>query len=251
MPSLAAIARRRLPAWGMILAGALALAGCVMPNAPAPAEPAADARAPTPTGPAEPAPERAPPGADEAAEAAGALAEFVLDRERSEARFVIEETLAGVHTVVTGVTSAVEGRLFTHPARVAATRIDPIVIDAATFATDSNMRNRAIRNFVLYTNLYPEIVFTPSALAGAPDAVALGEEFALEVTGALQLLDTVKDVTFPVTAVFRSEAELAGSGSVTVALEDYGVTVPMPPRVTWVADEIALELDFTAVAAPQ
>ncbi len=243
MPSLAAIARRRLPAWGMILAGALALAGCVMPNAPAPA-----ARAPTPTAPAEP-----PPGADEAAEAAGAvaLAEFVLDRERSEARFVIEETLAGAHTVVTGVTSAVEGRLFTHPARVAATRIDPIVIDAATFATDSNMRNRAIRNFVLYTNLYPEIVFTPSALAGAPDAVALGEEFALEVTGALQLLDTVKDVTFPVTAVFRSEAELTGSGSVIVVLEDYGVTVPMPPRVTWVADEIALELDFTAVAAPQ
>lgn len=250
MPPLTANARRRLRAWVMILAGALALAGCVMPNAPAAAAPAPT---PTPEAQAAPAPERAPPAADEAAEADGAveLTEFVLDSERSEARFVIEETLAGAHTVVTGVTSAVEGRLFTHPARVAATRIDPVVIDAATFATDSNMRNRAIRNFVLYTNLYPEIVFTPSALAGAPDAVALGEEFALEVTGALQLLDTVKDVTFPVTAVFRSEAELAGRGAVTVVLEDYGVTVPMPPRVTWVADEIALELDFTAVAASQ
>lgn len=246
MPSLVAMARRRLLAWGLILAGTLALAGCVMPEAPVAAEPAVDATPPAPEAQAEPPPARAQP-ADDAVE----LAAFVLDSERSEARFIIEETLAGAHTVVTGVTSAVEGRLFTHPARVAATRIDPIVIDAATFATDSNMRNRAIRNFVLYTNLYPEIVFTPSALAGAPETVAIGEEFALAVTGALQLLDTVKDVTVPVTAVFRSATELAGSGSVTVVLEDYGVTVPMPPRVTWVADEIALELDFTAVAAPK
>lgn len=249
MPSLVAMARRRLLAWGLILAGTLALAGCVMPEAPVAAEPAVDATPPAPEAQAEPPPARAQPAApaDDAVE----LAAFVLDSERSEARFIIEETLAGAHTVVTGVTSAVEGRLFTHPARVAATRIDPIVIDAATFATDSNMRNRAIRNFVLYTNLYPEIVFTPSALAGAPETVAIGEEFALAVTGALQLLDTVKDVTVPVTAVFRSATELAGSGSVTVVLEDYGVTVPMPPRVTWVADEIALELDFTAVAAPK
>ncbi len=100
-----------------------------------------------------------------------------------------------------------------------------------------------------YTDMYPEIVFTPTVLRNAPETVAVGEVFELEVEGSLSLLETVNDITFPVSAHFETETELTGYGATTILLEEFGITVPMPPRVTWVADEVILELDFTAVSS--
>ncbi len=173
--------------------------------------------------------------------------EFVLDDSQTEARFIIEETLGGAHTVVTGVSSAVTGSLTTSPDQIASTEVSPIVIETTSFVTDNNMRDGAIRRFVLYTNLYPEIVFTPTTLHNAPSSVAVGEDFALDIEGTLSIMDTVRTITFAITARFTSETELVGYGSTQIVLEDFGITVPMPPRVTWVADEIILELDFTAM----
>ncbi len=187
---------------------------------------------------------------DSAAEdtAPAALRDFAIVSESSEVRFVIDETLAGVHTEVVGVTSAVTGALRTSPQQVGVSEFAPFVIDATTFVTDSDRRNRAIRNFVLYTDLYPEITFVPTRLGNAPDRVSVGEEFTLEVTGPLHLLDTSVDVTFAVTATFNSDTELTGTGSTTILLEDHGISVPMPPLVSWVDDKMLLEMDFHAVA---
>ena len=176
------------------------------------------------------------------------LLNFTIISESSEVRFIIDETLGGIHTEVTGVTSAVTGSLRTNPERIADTEFTPIVIDANTFVTDRSQRNRAIRTFVLYTNLYPEITFVPTSIGRVPDSVSVGEEFTLEITGPLQVLDTRVDVTFAVTAVFNSETELTGTGTATVILEEHGINVPMPPLVSWVDDNMTLEMDFHAVA---
>ncbi len=176
------------------------------------------------------------------------LLNFTIISESSEVRFIIDETLGGVHTEVTGVTSAVTGSLRTNLERIADTEFTPIVIDANTFVTNRNQRNRAIRTFVLYTNLYPEITFVPTSIGSAPDSVAVGEEFTLEITGPLQVLDTSVDVTFAVTAMFNSETELTGTGTAAAILEEHGINVPMPPLVSWVDDKMTLEMDFHAVA---
>lgn len=249
-----------LSGWLLAVVLCLGLAACQMPTDMSVAAPATESgetgEAASPTQAAEdPAGEAAMETAvteESAAETAPAapaeLREFAIVGENSEVRFVIDETLAGVHTEVIGTTSAVTGSLRTSPQQIGASQFDPFVIDAATFVTDSHQRNRAIRNFVLYTNLHPEIVFVPSRLDNAPDSVSVGEEFSLEVTGPLQVLDTNVDVTFLVTAVFPSETELTGTGSATIALEDHGISVPMPPLVSWVADTMILEMDFHAVA---
>ena len=62
----------------------------------------------------------------------------------------------------------------------------------------TDRRNGAIRRFILQSdrdeNQY--IVFTPAAIEGMPDAVAVGEPFSFQVTGDL----TIRDVTRPETS---------------------------------------------------
>ncbi len=231
--------------WAVMMLG-LGLVACQMPAAVPLATPVAE------TGEMAETPEEdlasAERRSDRGEAAPAELRNFAIVSERSEVRFVIEETLAGVPTTVVGVTSAVTGALRTSPDQVGTSEFTPVVIDATTFVTDSDRRNRAIRNFVLYTDLYPEIVFVPVRLDGAPDRVAVGEEFMLELAGPLQLLDTQADVTFTVTAVFTSDTELTGTGSATILLEDHGINVPRPPLVSWVDDKMTLEMDFHAVA---
>ncbi len=246
--------------WLVLILIGLAVAGCTIPVPPADDDTSQTATAPVQNGTAaetqledissDSTQADPPPEAEDApAETPMARSEFVLDSSRTEARFIVEETLGGAHVVVTGVSTAVTGSLKTSPGQVASTEVSSIVIDASSFVTDNNMRNGAIRRFVLYTNLYPEIVFTPTLLRNAPESIAIGETFDLEIEGSLSLLDTTKTIAFAVTARFESESELAGYGSTTILLEDFGVTVPMPPRVTWVADEVILELEFTAVSS--
>lgn len=245
--------------WIILILTGMALAGCAMPETPPAAESAEVEAAPSQEDATSDAQQdesatetteaTAPPAEeDSAAEEPLAIAEYVLDSDQTEARFIVEETLGGAHVVVTGVSSAVTGSLKTSPDQVAATEVAPIVIDATSFITDNNMRNGAIRRFVLYTNLYPEIVFTPAVLHNAPESVGIGEDFELEVEGALSVMDTTKDITFQVSARFETATELYGYGSTTILLEEFGVNVPMPPRVTWVADEVILELEFTAIS---
>lgn len=176
------------------------------------------------------------------------LVAFAIVGERSQARFIIDETLGGVATKVVGVTSDLTGTLRANHGRIGASEFDPIVIDANTFVTPSSRRDGAIRNFVLYTKLYPEITFGPARVENAPDSVAVGEEFTLEVTGPLYVLDSDLEVTFLVTAMFNSEKELTGTGSTTIILEEHGINVPRPPLVSWVDDKMILELDFVAKA---
>lgn len=176
------------------------------------------------------------------------LLAFAIIGERSQARFIIDETLGGVATRVVGVTSGLSGSLRTSYGRIGDSEFDLIVIDANTFVTPSDRRNGAIRNFVLYTKLYPEITFAPTLIDHAPSSVAVGEEFTLEVTGPLYVLDSDLEVTFLVTAVFNSEKELTGTGTTTIILEDHGINVPRPPLVSWVDDKMILELDFVAAA---
>ena len=179
-----------------------------------------------------------------------AASEFVLDAAATEVRFLIEETLAGNHKLVVGATSTVSGTFRATPSDLAATTFEPVVIDAATFVTDSDRRNGAINRFILKTSAYPEIVFTPTGFAGVPAAVGVGQEFEGQLEGTLSVLDKEIPLSFALTAQFASEHEFTGSGTAAISREEWGINVMMPPVVTWVADPLVFEMDFTAKAEP-
>jgi polyisoprenoid-binding protein YceI len=189
-------------------------------------------------------------GAEAAADTTGAIT-FQLVQAGTEARFNIYELLMGQDKTVVGTTSAVEGAITVDPANPAATTISPIRIDARTLKTDSDRRDGAISRFVLQTNqdAYQYIVFTPTAITGLPAAVAIGDAFEFTVTGDLTIRDVTKEEIFTVTVTANSATELVGLGTTTLLRSDYGLTIPSVPSVANVAEEVPLEIEFTAIAS--
>ena len=188
--------------------------------------------------------------ADSTANEAQVAQTFTIDQSASEARFYINEVLLGVPTEVKGVTSLISGTLTVAPADPTASQVGTISIDANDLRTDRNLRNRAIRRFILETgkeaNRY--ITFTPTAISGLPAAAAPGDSFTFQVTGDLKIKGVVKPVTFDVELTADSAAQISGLAEATVKRSDFNLTIPSAPGVANVTDEVRLELTFTAKA---
>ena len=78
--------------------------------------------------------------------------------------------------------------------------------------------------------------------------VEVGQEFEGRLEGTLSVLGKEIPLSFALSARFASEHEFIGSGTTTISREEWGISVPMPPLVTWVADPLVFEMDFTAQA---
>ena len=188
--------------------------------------------------------------ASSATDRASGARTFTLTQAGTEARFSLYELLMGQDKTVVGVTSLVEGSLTVDPANPSSTVISPIRIDASDLTTDSDRRNGAIRRFVLQSNqaAYQYITFTPTAIAGLPAAVNVGDTFSFTVQGDLTIRDVTYPETFELTVTVNSENELVGLGKTTIMRGNYGLTIPSVPSVANVGEEVQLEIEFTAVA---
>ncbi len=220
-----------------------ATAAPVATTAPAPTEVAETVEE---TEAAEPAEALAVASAEEPAAASSGPRIFEIVPSRSQARFLIDEVLRGSPFTVVGVTDQVAGQIAVDPSDPRGAQVGPILVNARTLATDNGMRNRAIRNFILNTNAYEFVTFTPTSIDGLPEAVTVGQAFSFQISGDLTIKDTTRPVTFDVTVTPVSEDELVGSASTTILYRDFGLLIPDAPAVDTVADEVRLELDFVA-----
>jgi polyisoprenoid-binding protein YceI len=228
----------------LALLAALLLAACGSPDAAPPDTETVPVAADTATAQPEPQPTDTPVPEPESAPALSKT--FVIVAEESEARFIIDEELFGQPQTVVGITNALSGDLTVDPANPSASVIGPIQIDAGTFVTDNNRRNGAIQRFILQSSRHRFITFNTTALAGLPDAAAVGDEFQFEITGDLTVREITEPVLFSVTMQIVSESELRGSASTVVALETFELTIPQVPSVANVGEEFIVEFDFVA-----
>ena len=174
---------------------------------------------------------------------------FEIVPEESEVRFVIDEVLNGTPTTVVGTTDQVAGQLAIDTANVGNTQIGVIQINARTLATDSDMRNRAISNRILYTDDYEYITFTPTAVTGLPERVDVGDVLTFQVTGDLTIREVTQRVTFDMQVTAVAENRLEGSATATIAYADFDISIPNVPSVTDVSDTVSLQIDFAAEPA--
>ncbi|MDE0631962.1 MAG: YceI family protein [Caldilineaceae bacterium] len=202
----------------------------------------------TPEAEPEPPPTAAPMEASESAEAPGMGQTFVIAAEESEARFSIDEELFGQPKTVVGVTNAISGEIRVDAANPGASVIGPIQIEAGTFVTDNDRRNRAIRRFILQSNRYQYITFSSTELSGMPESVAVGDEIEFEVIGDLTVREVTNPVLFIVTLRVISESELWGSAATILVLDNFELTIPEVPSVANVGEEFIVEFDFVARA---
>lgn len=180
-----------------------------------------------------------------AAAPAGAL-RFAIVPAQSEVRFSLPEVLRGEPKTVVGKSTQIAGEIALDPKDLSASKVGTIQINARTFATDEARRDRAIRNFILNTNSFEFITFTPSAVEGLSGAAELGKPLSFTIKGDLTIRDVTKPVAFTVSAKADSERKLSGNASTTVSRADFNLSIPDVPFVANVGEQVQIEIDFVA-----
>lgn len=169
-----------------------------------------------------------------------------ISQEDSQVRFELDEDLRGVRKTVIGTTNQVSGEIAVNTVDISQTRVGMILVNARTFLTDNNFRNRAIQNEILDTGDYEFITFEPIEIQGLPSTGSIGDEFRFSIVGNLTIRDISQSVTFEVAVAVVSETQLAGSASAVINRVDYGLNIPSVPNVANVEEEVELYIDFVA-----
>ena len=176
------------------------------------------------------------------------LVVFQIVPDQSQVSFSISEELGGQPKTVVGTTSQVAGQLAVDTQDLSQTQVGVIQVNARALATDSERRNGAIRNFILNTNQYEFITFTPTSLTGLSSAAQPGQSFTFQMSGDLTIRNVTQSVTFTVTAQGVSTSQITGTATATVKRSDFNLTIPSVPNVANVGEEVTLQIDFVANA---
>ncbi|MBX0329975.1 YceI family protein [Oscillochloris sp. ZM17-4] len=203
------------------------------------------AAAPT-EAPAAAAPTEAPAAA---APATTELTKFQIVQAESQASFTLDELLRGQPKTVVGTTDQVAGEIAVNPADLSSAQIGPITVNARTLATDSGMRDRAIKNFILSTDSYELITFAPTGITGLSGSGAPGTPYSFQIAGELTIRDTTVPVVFEATVTAESASRLSGTATTTVNRGDFGLEIPNVPSVANVSEQVQIEISFVAEAA--
>ena len=178
---------------------------------------------------------------------------FVIDSGQTTASFQIGEVLRGEPTTVVGTTDQVAGQGVVDAVVLGSAQFSDIVINARTFQTDSDRRDRAIRGPVILDSGSDEhelIIFSPDSVEGLEGvSAAPGETYEFSLTGDLTVKGTTQTVTFVVTVAMIDESTIEGSAVAEVLRSDFEIGIPSVPSVADVTDEVTLGLEFVATAA--
>ncbi len=173
--------------------------------------------------------------------ASGARTTFEIVSEASEVRFIIFEELRGEPVDVVGISNQVAGQFLVDFANPANSRMGTIRINARTFVTDEERRDRATRNRILYTDDFEYITFVPDEIIGLNGAISEGDPVEFTVSGNLTIRDLTRPAVFEASMTFASPELLLGEARTTVSRQDFDLVVPNLPFLANVADEVRLE----------
>jgi len=167
----------------------------------------------------------------------------------SQARFFVDEILREEPFTVVGETNSIFGSVdidFDFPKRSSMGRV---IIESDSFITDSNSRNRAIRNRILESNTYPSVSFQATRIDGIPEKATFypGQKYELKISGELTIKDKTLFETFDAVLEIIDFSTIRGFATVDALWADYGVNVPQPPFVQLIEDSIRLEFEFIGV----
>jgi polyisoprenoid-binding protein YceI len=152
----------------------------------------------------------------------------------------LQAMLIGQPKTVVGKTNQVAGEMIVDFQNPAKSQLGAIRINVRTLTTDNEFRNRALRGQILQSTK-PEFefaTFVPTELKGLPAAFAIGQSYSFQIVGKLTLRDVTRDVTFDATVKPISSEQLTGTAS-----------IPEAPGVADIAENVRLEIDFTAIPA--
>ena len=176
---------------------------------------------------------------------------YLIQPKQSQVMFSLGEILNGSNKRVEGRTNQVAGQLQFDSADLSTAQIGEIVINARTFLTDNDFRNRAIHNRILFTTEFEQIKFRPKTLNGLPKSAKMGESADFEIVGDLTIKEVTKEVTFTATATISDTTTIRGHAESIIDYAAFNIIIPNVPSVTNVEDKVALTIDFVAKRSKQ
>ena len=223
------------------------------PATAAPATAAPATAAPATAAPATAAPQPEATQAPAAVQATGDARLFRIVPEESEARYEIDELLRGEPTRVVGLTDQVAGDIIVDFANASASQVGVIRINVRTMETPEDRRDRAVRSRILQSaeDQFEFVDFTPTALEGLPDSVAVGDTASFTIVGDLKIREITAEARFQTTVTVVAEDRLEGTAEATVLRSTYSLVIPQVPFVANVGEEVLLGIKFVATAVDQ
>nr|WP_044200340.1 YceI family protein [Oscillochloris trichoides] len=182
------------------------------------------------------------------APASSDLLRFQIVQNESTATFTIDEVLNGSPFTVVGTTDQVAGEFALNPTDLSTAQIGTITVNARTLATDSERRDRAIKNAILTTDTYEFISFAPTAITGLSGSGTPGTPYTFQITGDLTIRDTTMPVVFTATITAESSNRISGTATATVNRADFGLTIPSVPFVANVGEQVTIAINLVATA---
>jgi len=171
---------------------------------------------------------------------------YTVDSEKSEARYKVEEELAGQGTnEAVGTTNAVIGTILIDKdgKPLPCSRFD---VDLRTLQTDEAKRDARVQE-ALDTSEYPVATFIVTDVQPASD-LKDGEAVDVTLIGNLELHGVSQQVSWTGT-VTKDGDSISGTATTTVSFDAYDITKPVIGPVMSIDDTLTLEIDLVANAA--
>lgn len=170
---------------------------------------------------------------------------FRIDADQSLVSYRVEERKVGSESEAIGTTHLVAGDIRIDTEVPADSTIGAVVVNVESFKSDSSLRDKRIQHDFLESNSYPFVEFTPTSIAGLPDAIVDGIDYDIEVSGSLAVKTTRNDEVFSGT-VRLDGTTLTATMHASVLMSTYDVGPISIAGLVTTADEV--ELTFALVA---
>ena len=185
------------------------------------------------------------------AQSPGALLRYRVVPERSEARYLVREQLAGLSfpNDAVGTTSAIQGSIVLDAQGRVLPSESRFTVDLRTLRSDEARRDNYLRRNTLETDRNPNAVFVPTEARGLPIPLPQTGTASFDLVGDLTIRDTTRRITWEATATIQGQ-DLGVQARTAFRFADFGLRIPRVASVLSVEDTIRLEIDLLLGRSP-
>ena len=166
----------------------------------------------------------------------------------TKAVYLVNEQLARVNlpSDAIGTTDAVSGVILLGADNQIPAEGSELRVDLSKMTSDSDRRDRYVRQNTLSTGLHPFAVFVPREVPGLPFPLPTQGEATFQMVGDMTMHGVTSGLVWDVTATFDGD-EITGQAITEFPFDKFGMTRPRVRLVLSVEDRIRLRIDFRLV----
>jgi len=181
------------------------------------------------------------------AEGPGGTLRFTINPAASKMTARVAEPMAMIRGSAEGTFTILKGEVKGAPTAVADTAHVSLVVDAASYKTTSEARDRDVRENALEAQKFPTITFESTGVADV--ARKSDRAGSLRVLGQLTLHGVTKTISVPVAVGLDDQGRLVADGTYVFKFKEYGVKRPSKMMGLMTTGDEA-EIRFHVVADP-